>query len=509
MAMIPGVTDGVPALPSQKPSSPIAPESNLKVATDPDPSRRGNRTRPDQFWLEQSDTRDSWFGMRKAKSPKSASMGKGARLHGTRREKADKIKEEYLWKKVPGELVAQRGAEMAAREKKEQERKLIQQRKIRRKDLRVRMEHRRHQNHSRESKLGTTSRAPPPDPSEPVRVANQPIQVKDWRFYRRGDENLWTDFYHVPLKKLGTVIPPIALKKDQEAIDKVYELLQEEDAAEEYKEIIKKTKIKTVQHRFQIQMTRNALKEDYVFRNAPKSRPQSAAAMRTGKKFGKDVGGRSRPTSAMPAMTKVVDEERSLREHTDQFGFAVDEEENPRTEYEGSQQKTRPKSAPTNRRNEVIERLAKPKPLVKKFELAKHSGCAELKGMLLCDRALTEQLAMANLGGKKVAASVGGGKPGVRSGPAPTTEIPKPSTAQQQLLSSPVNTPLRGERPNTQQSTTLTEGSGSQVRFAGLDPEIAEAKKDQEKFEKKMYSNVERWEQEGQGLYSNPLSIYE
>jgi len=125
--------------------------------------------------------------MRKAKSPKSASMGKGARLHGTRREKADKIKEEYLWKKVPGELVAQRGAEMAAREKKEQERKLIQQRKIRRKDLRVRMEHRRHQNHSRESKLGTTSRAPPPDPSEPVRVANQPIKVKDWRFYRRGE----------------------------------------------------------------------------------------------------------------------------------------------------------------------------------------------------------------------------------------------------------------------------------------------------------------------------------
>lgn len=72
-----------------------------------------------------------------------------------------------------------------------------------------------------------------------------------------------------------------------------------------------------------------------------------------------------------------------------------------------------------------------------------------------------------------------------------------------------MNTPPRGERPNTQQSTTLTEGSGSQVRFAGLDPEIAEAKKDQEKFEKKMYSNVERWEQEGQGLYSNPLSIYE
>ena len=70
-----------------------------------------------------------------------------------------------------------------------------------------------------------------------------------------------------------------------------------------------------------------------------------------------------------------------------------------------------------------------------------------------------------------------------------------------------MNTPAKGDRAAQQQSTTLTEGSGSQVRF--VDPEIEEAKREQEKFEKKMNSNKERWEQEGQGLYSNPLSIYE
>ena len=84
------------------------------------------------------------------------------------------------------------------------------------------------------------------------------------------------------------------------------ELLQEEDEQEEWKEAVKQAKIRGVRHRFQVQMERNVRKEDYVFRNAPKSRPQSAAAIRTGAKFGKDVGGRSRPTSAMPLSSSAI-----------------------------------------------------------------------------------------------------------------------------------------------------------------------------------------------------------
>mmetsp|Transcript_11696 Transcript_11696/g.21308 ORF Transcript_11696/g.21308 Transcript_11696/m.21308 type:complete len:513 (+) Transcript_11696:82-1620(+) len=510
MAMIPGVTDGCPAVPKKKESKdPSTPNLKLDVS-----KSKSGRIRGDQFWLEQSDTRDSWFGMRQAKAPKSASEGRGALLHGTRQEKAEKIKEEYLFKKVPGELVAARAQAMADREKELNARKLVQQRKSRRKDLRIRMDHRRHENHTKEAKLGTTLRRPPKVPKEPVRVSTQPVKKKDWRFYRRGvggGANLWTDFYHVPVSKLGLVIPPIALKKDQEAIDKVMELLQEEDEQEEWKEAVKQAKIRGVRHRFQVQMERNVRKEDYVFRNAPKSRPQSAAAIRTGAKSGKDVGGRSRPTSAMPLSSSAISsssaqekEEKSLKEHRDAFGFAADDDaESPkRTEYKSKTAKGRPASAPATRRMEVIERLAKPKPLVKKFELAKHSGCAELKGMLLCDRALTELLATAKLSGSHTG-TVRAQKTATKT----VVEAMKPSTAQAALLSSPVNTPAKGDRAAQQQSTTLTEGSGSQVRF--VDPEIEEAKREQEKFEKKMNSNKERWEQEGQGLYSNPLSIYE
>ena len=77
MAMIPGVTYGVPEEP--KPN----PESNAPDSVQPAPLETGQRMRPSQFWLEQSDTRDSWFGMRKAKPPRPHTHGRGAKLHGT------------------------------------------------------------------------------------------------------------------------------------------------------------------------------------------------------------------------------------------------------------------------------------------------------------------------------------------------------------------------------------------------------------------------------------------
>ena len=39
--------------------------------------------------------------------------------------------------------------------------------------------------------------------------------------------------------------------------------------------------------------------------------------------------------------------------------------------------------------------------------------------------------------------------------------------------------------------------------------EIGEAMKDHAMFERKMQANQQRWDEEGQGLYNNPLSIYE
>ncbi|GMI26248.1 hypothetical protein TeGR_g8674, partial [Tetraparma gracilis] len=64
--------------------------------------------------------------------------------------------------------------------------------------------------------------------------------------------------------------------------------------------------------------------------------------------------------------------------------------------------KGRPQSAPATRRRpqsaaqkksaEIVERLSKPKSAVNKREIAMRTGCAELKGMLLTDRALKEQL---------------------------------------------------------------------------------------------------------------------
>ena len=178
----------------------------------------------------------------------------------------------------------------------------------------------------------------------------------------------------------------------------------------------------------------------------------------------------------------------------------------------------------------VFDRLSRPKRAVSKSRLAAKSGCAELTGMLLTDTALQDSLA--HLNGQRAARgrSAAGGKPGVRTGGGEGAKEErdkgrgkKPGTAQAKLLESPTGTPLKTERAGTAerpqttgaQSTTLTEGSGSVVRFdlgaAGMEgeEEIGEAMKDHAMFERKMQANQQRWDEEGQGLYNNPLSIYE
>ena len=166
---------------------------------------------------------------------------------------------------------------------------------------------------------------------------------------------------------------------------------------------------------------------------------------------------------------------------------------------------------------------------MKKLELAAKTGCAELKGMLLTDKALQESLA--HLREQRVRKTKRSGEMlGVRTGEkAPEVEtaeaITKPSTAQAKLLSSPTGTPLLTVRTGGEgsgglagvQSTILTEGSGSMVRFdlgkegggEEAEVEVSEAQREHAAFEKKMMANPERWTQEGEGLYSNPLSIYE
>ena len=127
------------------------------------------------------------------------------------------------------------------------------------------------------------------------------------------------------------MIPPIAIEKDQEAINSVMQLLKEEDDMEELKELVKATKIKGVRLRFMKQVERNLKKEDVVFMNAQGSRPQSAAAIRSGAKFGMPGGGRNRPQSAAMLLANTSSDKENenavLRRHQEAFGFAFDDDE--------------------------------------------------------------------------------------------------------------------------------------------------------------------------------------
>lgn len=124
-------------VPPGRPSSSGAPALQIKT-----------RQRPTQFWLEQSDTRDSWFGMYDAKTEKPLEL-----YSGTRVEKAEEIKRDYLFKKVPGDQVRARNEAIANRDRVRDEQTLIKQRKARQHQLRIQYKQRQYENYKKESKV--------------------------------------------------------------------------------------------------------------------------------------------------------------------------------------------------------------------------------------------------------------------------------------------------------------------------------------------------------------------
>ena len=75
---------------------------------------RPRKTREAQFWLEKSDTRDSWFGAKQANPFKYQNDDPNVPPE----LKASKVKNKYLQEKIPGKLVAQRNAQIAELEAK-------------------------------------------------------------------------------------------------------------------------------------------------------------------------------------------------------------------------------------------------------------------------------------------------------------------------------------------------------------------------------------------------------
>jgi len=297
------------------------------------------------------------------------------------------IKREFLFKKIPGDQVRARSDAIASRDRLRAEHILIKQRKARQHQLRVQYKHRQYENYKKERELGISKRPPLAVPKEKPRESTQPVKKKDWRYYRRGDTNLWTDYYHVPLNRLEHVIPEIAIEKDKEAVNRVMKILAEEDELEEQREKVKVARAQRLRNKFTQQMERNRMRDDYVFKSAPpSSRPASAAAIRSG----------APGVSGGPPQSRKKSNNIKSGEHA----FALDGKE-ANGNRSGTAKGPRPQSAPVSRKKKpfkgkgkgnIFDRLSEPKKPAKKHELVMQTGCAELNGMLVTDKALQEQL---------------------------------------------------------------------------------------------------------------------
>ena len=412
---------------------------------------------------------------------------------GTRAEKAEEIKRDYLFKKVPGDQVRARNEAIANRDRLRSEQILIKQRKARQHQLRVQYKQRQYENYRKESKLGVTRRPPPPTPTEKPRESTQPIKKKDWRYYRLGDENLWTDYYHVPLNRLSHVIPEVAVVKDKEAVDRVMKILAEEDELAEQRERVKFARAQILRDQFTQQMERNRMRDDYVFKSAPpSSRPASAAAIRGGTKG----------SGVVQLGGTATNSANCNKNERGEFAFALGGEENNNSsnnnsssnkntnkhEMSGSgnlRKGLRPKSAPVSHKKNkgkksVFDRLSEPKKPVKKHELALQTGCAELKGTLVTDRALQEQLAHLSLLRNK--------------GNRTTNKKVRVDVFEEE---SPISQPRSKE---TGQVPLIPPPSSDDA-----DEEVKRSKDQLESFQQRLEKNPST----NEGLYMNPYSIYE
>lgn len=372
-----------------------------------------------------------------------------------------------------------RNLAIAEREKLREENKVIKQRKARQHQLRIRHRQRQHENYEKEASLGITRRQRPPALTEHPRESTQPITKKDWRYYRRGEENLWTDYYHIPLNRLEHVIPEVAVKKDKEAVDRVMKLLAEEDANAEHMEQVKMVKIARLRKSFSNQMENNRRMSDFIFRDVRSFRPSSAAAIR-----------------ASAPENEIIDEESDTEDDAENLRNSGNNHSSSagtggihNSQTKSKKKQARPQSAPAltktrqqakegQRKPSIFDRLSRPRQAVKKHKLALQTGCAELKGMLVTDRALNEQLAhLSQLRSSSRSKSKQGAK----------------------TLSS-TRVTIRAQSPSEEVGRYESNGNKDN------DPELGYHEEELKKFDEKIAKNPGRYIDNG--LY-NSVSIYE
>jgi hypothetical protein len=359
----------------------------------------------------------------------------------------------------------------------------------------------------RPPQLGVTRRPPPPTPTEKPRESTQPVKKKDWRYYRLGDENLWTDYYHVPLNRLSHVIPEVAIVKDKEAVDRVMKILAEEDQLAEQRERVKVARAQILRNQFTQQMEKNRMRDDYVFKSAPpSSRPASAAAIRGGAKgvsgvvqVGTANTGKGKKHARGDFAFALSGEENNNSSNNndndnDNDKNDNDNDKNKQKKSDGGRRNLRPQSAPVSRtknkgKKSVFDRLSEPKKPVKKHELALQTGCAELKGTLVTDRALQEQLAYLSL--LRKGKNLSGDKcvKRVRVGVDEEIAHSQPHSNQETMGQPALLLPSSSENVDEEEEEEEVKISQNQLKSF------------QQRLEKNPSTN--------DGLYMNPYSIYE
>ena len=104
----------------------------------------------------------------------------------------------------------------------------LRRRAIRKRDLRQQFQRRRLQNFLKENEVTQCRRAPPPSPSPSSSPSPRREQQKkqhskipkDGAFYKR-DGYVWSDLGRTPKTRLTLVVPPIAVKREREFIERL------------------------------------------------------------------------------------------------------------------------------------------------------------------------------------------------------------------------------------------------------------------------------------------------
>ena len=151
------------------------------------------------------------------------------------------------------------------------------------------------------------------------------------------------------------------------------------------------------------------------------------------------------------------------------------------------------KDAGDRKASSIFDRLAEPKHAVKKHELALKTGCAELKGMLVTDRALQEQLKhLENLRVNPKAQRIA------------EDEEDRARSEKQKYIEEERQRKLREKGA---QMSAVASATANLKIISQPCPEKYETRNELESFQKKIDEHPGRYQADD--IYVNPLSIYE